>query len=311
LKKKIPQIVKKIQQTKLPEVNYSYQKALSYSQYSIYQGCPHRWALRYKDGYYDDQPSIHTLFGTAIHETLQHYLTVFYEKSGAEADRIEIGDFFQERLIGEYKKQYKSNNNNHFSSSEELREFFDDGIEIINFLKNKKGKFFSKKGWWLVGCEVPILLPLVNNLYFKGYIDLVLYNEKINKFYLYDIKTSTWGWGEKTKKDELKQFQLILYKKFFSEQYGVPEDQIEVEFFITRRKLYENTEFPISRIQEFKPPAGKIKLNKASKSFNEFIKNSYNKEGSPIEKVYHKNVSPNCKWCPFNERKDLCSKSNS
>ena len=105
--KKAPPIVKKIQQIKLPEIDYRFQKALSYSQFSTYMGCPHRWALRYKEGRYEDSPSIHTLFGTSIHETLQHYLTVFYEKSGAEADRIEIAEFFQERLIGEYKKQYK------------------------------------------------------------------------------------------------------------------------------------------------------------------------------------------------------------
>jgi hypothetical protein len=306
--KKIPSIVKKVQQTKLPEIDHRFQKSLSYSQFSIYKGCPHRWSLRYKEGHYGDQPSIHTLFGTAIHETIQHYLTVFYNKSGAEADRVEMGDFLQEHLIGEYKKQYKNNNNTHFSSSEELREFFDDGLSIINFLKEKRGRYFSKRGWWLVGCEVPILLPLENNLYFKGYIDLVLYSEKADMFYLYDIKTSTGGWNEKAKKDELKQFQLILYKKFFSEQYNIPLEKIDIEFFITRRKIWESSDYPINRIQEFKPPAGKIKLNKATKEFNEFIKDTYDKKGNPIEKEYPKKVSNNCQWCPFNERKDLCSK---
>ena len=308
MKKKTPEIVKKIQQTKLPEPDYRFNTTLSYSQYSTYMGCPHKWALRYKEGNYDDSPSIHALFGTALHETLQHYLTVFYETSGVEADRVEISDFFQERLIGEYKKQYKDNNNTHFSSPEELREFFDDGIEIINFVKKKRGQYFSKKNWWLVGCEVPIRLPLKNNLYFKGYIDLVLYNEKTETFFLYDIKTSTRGWNERTKKDELKQFQLILYKKFFSEQYGIPLDKIEIEFFITRRKIWENTDYPIHRIQEFKPPAGKIKLNKATKSFNDFIQEAFDKDGKHIEKTYNKNVSKLCQWCPFNERKDLCSK---
>jgi len=309
-KKQIPEIVKKIQKSKLFEVDHRYQKSLSYSQFSTYIGCPHKWALRYKEGNYDDSPSIHALFGTALHEALQHYLTVFYEKTGTEADKIEIADFFQNKFIGEYKKQYKSNNNTHFSTPEELREFFDDGIGIINFIKNKRGKYFTKKGWYLVGCEVPILLPLESNknLVFKGYIDLVLYNEKVDKFYLYDIKTSTWGWNDKTKKDEMKQFQLILYKKFFSEQFNIPIDKIEVEFFITRRKLYENTDFPISRIQEFIPPAGKVKLNKATKTFNTFIKDTFDSQGNHLEKTYPKNVSKLCQWCPFNERKDLCSK---
>ena len=55
---------------------------------------------------------------------------MFYDKTGAEADRIEIADFFQTKFIDEYKKQYKNNNNIHFSTSDELREFFDEGVEI-------------------------------------------------------------------------------------------------------------------------------------------------------------------------------------
>ena len=37
-------------------------------------------------------------FGTALHEVLQHYLDVMYEKSGAEADRIDIEELFEETL---------------------------------------------------------------------------------------------------------------------------------------------------------------------------------------------------------------------
>ena len=44
-----------------------------------------------------------------------------------------------------------------------------------------------------------------------------------------DIKTSTKGWDDKTKKDETKQLQLVLYKKYYSQQFGVPEDDIEIE----------------------------------------------------------------------------------
>ena len=46
-KKKIPKIVKEIQNFKLPEINYSYQKNISYSQMSMFHECPKKWALRY------------------------------------------------------------------------------------------------------------------------------------------------------------------------------------------------------------------------------------------------------------------------
>ena len=83
----------------------------------------------------------------------------------------------------------------------------------------------------LAGIELPIVMNVGNNLVYKGFIDMVLYHEPTNKFYVYDIKTSTRGWGAKAKKDENKQMQLVLYKKFFNEQYGIPLENIEVEFF--------------------------------------------------------------------------------
>ena len=76
-----------------------------------------------------------------------------------------------------------------------------------------------------------------------------------------DIKTSTRGWHDKMKKNEDKQFQLILYKKYFSELYGIPLDKINIKFFIVKRKLYgKNCDWQQTRIQEFSPPSGKIKL---------------------------------------------------
>ena len=48
--------------------------------------------LQYKDKIKRFSSSIHTVFGTAIHEVIQHYLDVMYETSGAEADRIDLED---------------------------------------------------------------------------------------------------------------------------------------------------------------------------------------------------------------------------
>ena len=47
--------------------------------------------------------------------------------------------------------------------------------------------------------------------------------------------------------------------------------QIEVEYFITRRKVYEGGDFPQKRIQEFRPAAGKIKINKSTQLLEEFL----------------------------------------
>ena len=119
-KKKIPAIVKQIKQHTLKEINYAFEKSISYSQLSMFNACPHKWSLQYKDGYYVSESSIHMTFGTALHEALQHYITTIYEVSGAEADRINIEEYFEDRFREVYLKDYKSNKNVHFSNSFEI-----------------------------------------------------------------------------------------------------------------------------------------------------------------------------------------------
>jgi hypothetical protein len=254
-KKKIPQVVKQIQKQPLRELNYAFEKAISYSQFSVFAHCPRKWSLQYRDGHYTSESSIHMTFGTAVHETLQHYITTIYNVSGAAADRINLEEYFYDKLGEIYRKDLKSNKNIHFTNPEELNEFYEDGLEIIRYIKKKRNGYFGKRGWHLIGCEIPLMVnpnPQYPNILYKGYLDLVLYHEATNKFKIFDIKTSTRGWGDKEKKDEIKQYQLILYKKFFAQQFNVPIDDIEIEFFIVKRKVWEQSEFPISRIQEFK-----------------------------------------------------------
>ena len=308
--KKIPTIVKRIRNFNPEKINYGYQNHISYSQLSMFRSCPHKWALQYKDGHKTFTPSIHTVFGTAFHETLQHYLDVMYEKSGAAADRENIEELLEDNLREEYANQYKKNNSQHFSNGEEIREFYNDGVEILKFIKKKRSVYFSKKGWHLVGCEIPVSITPNNtyrNVIFQGYLDVVLYHEPTNKFKIIDIKTSTRGWNAKVKKDEEKHFQLILYKKFFSEQFGIPEKDIDIEFLITRRKVYLDGEYPQKRIQEFKPAAGRNKLAKATRILNDFITTVFDKNGYK-EKNYHPQPSKwNCTFCPFKENQKLCS----
>ena len=315
--KKIPNIVKEIKNNPPQEINFAYQKNISYSQMSIFRGCPHRWKLQYKDKIKRFTSSIHTVFGTAIHETMQHYLDIAYEKSFAAADReIDIKEYFQEKFIGEYQVQYKKNNDSHFSDAVEMREFFEDGAAILDWFKKKRSRYFSKKGTYLVGCEVPIVIApnkMYNNVLYMGYLDVVTYNERSDTFKIIDIKTSTKGWNKFAKKDESKQYQLLLYKQYFSEQYNIPLDKIEIEFFILKRKVLDWDDEKIMsphqayRVQTFTPPSGKIKLNRAKNAINDFIKECFNSSGNIKEREYIKSPSKwNCTFCPFKEEQELC-----
>ncbi len=302
--RKVPAIVKLIRNYDPEPINHAYQKNVSYSQLSMFRQCPKKWSLQYKEGHKQYTPTIHTVFGSALHEALQYYLTVMYDKSGAAADREDIIGIFEEKLSEEYRVQYKKNGDSHFSSAVELREFFEDGVNIINYLKKNRGKYFSRKTTHLAGCEVPIIITpnkRYTNVVYQGYLDVVLYHEYSDTFTIIDIKTSTKGWSKWAKKDEDKQFQLILYKKFFSETFNIPLEKINIEFFIVKRKLWESEDFTIPRIQRFVPASGKVKMNKATKALDEFITKVFDRDG--YANVDHQptpdNPNNNCNWCAF------------
>ena len=310
-KKKLPLIVRDIKENPPTPLNFSVEKNISYSQLSMFTQCPKKWALQYRDGHKISEQSIHMTFGTALHEVLQHYLDVMYAESAAAADRINIEELFEETLRKCYANDYKRNKKQHFSTSEELREFFEDGKAILDNFKKKKSAYFSKKGWYLVGCEIPIVIApnmRLNRVKYMGYLDIVMYHEPTNTFKIIDIKTSTKGWNSYAKKDESKQFQLVLYKYFFSKQYNIPIENIDIEFFIVRRKVYLDGEYPQKRIQTFVPASGKNKVNKATRNLDEFINKAFNTDGSYKETQFQANPSKwNCTFCPYKKNTELCN----
>ncbi len=309
VKKKLTDIELKIKNHQPPEINYKYSRTVSYSQFSNWASCPHRWYLTYVKNKLPYQASIHTVFGTAFHETLQDYIKVMYEESGAAADRMDLHNLFQMKFSTVYSEEYKKAGS-HFSSPQEMGEFYEDGIAILDWIKKNRNKIFTIRKVRLLGIELPLILKLANNIYYKAYIDFALYDEELNKIYIYDIKTSTRGWSDYEKKDDAKVAQILLYKQYFSEQYQVEVDSIEVEYFIVKRKIYENAEYPIPRASSFKPASGKLKRKQAVESFQSFIKDCFDENGKPQIKSYIKNVGESsCKWCPFTDNKELCDKN--
>jgi len=291
-----------------PEINYAFQNTVSFSQYQLYSGCPHRWYLQYGKKLSQYTSTIHTIFGSAIHVVLQHYLKVMYAESGIHADELDLIQMFNEQFRLLYRTEFNKSKV-HFSSADEMREFFEDAVAILEFFKKNRRKYFSTRKMKLLGVEMPLLYPVTKNIYIKGYIDFILYDEESGKILIYDIKSSSYGWGAAAKKDETKSAQLILYREFFARQYQVEPENIEIEFFILKRKLYENTAYDIPRIQTFKPVSGKNKTKKAMEGFGEFIEECYSNEGKINDKIYQKKVSKNCLYCPFNET-EHCNKKN-
>ncbi len=291
-----------------------YQKKISFSQYSVYESCPYRWYLTYVKNNYLFSSSIHAVFGTAIHETIQEYLRVFYGESAKAADSIDLDSFFEKAFRKEYKKEVENNEGKHFSNEKEMFEFYNDGISILKEFKKRRSAYFSNRDQELLGVEIPILVEIKDDndvFLFYGFVDIAIRDKKEGLVYIDDVKTSTKGWLKSEKSDPIKTAQVLLYKKFFSKQYGIDEGYVVPRFRILKRKLWEGVEFKQSRIQMHEPANGAKKVQEAVQRLLVFIEDCFNKDGTPKEKTYVKKPSPsNCKFCPFNNRPDLCNKKN-
>ena len=279
---------------------------ISYSQLSMFSECPQRWKLNYIDKLRVFETNIHLIFGTAMHEVIQTWLEVMYNDSIKNANKLNLEQRLHDKLIEGFKKA-KEEEGKEPCTLEQLREFFQDGVNILDFVKKRRADYFSKRGYKLIGCEVPIEVDLKKNVKIIGYLDLVILDEFLNTVTIYDIKTSTQGWNKWMKKDENKTQQLLLYKQFYSKQYNHPIDKIEVEYFIVKRKLWENAMFPQKRVQKFSPASGTVSMNKVAKRLNTFLDLAFNDEGEKIsENIIPTPSKKACKWCEF-RKTEHCS----
>jgi len=279
---------------------------ISYSQLSMFSECPQRWKLNYIDKLRVFETNIHLIFGTAMHEVIQTWLEVMYNDSIKNANKLNLEQRLHDKLIEGFKKA-KEEEGKEPCTLEQLREFFQDGVNILDFVKKRRADYFSKRGYKLIGCEVPIEVDLKKNVKIIGYLDLVILDEFHNTITIYDIKTSTQGWNKWMKKDENKTQQLLLYKQFYSKQYNHPIDKIEVEYFIVKRKLWENAMFPQKRVQKFSPASGTVSMNKVAKRLDTFLDLAFNDEGNKIsENIIPTPSKKACKWCEF-KNTEYCS----
>ena len=279
---------------------------ISYSQLSMFSECPQRWKLNYVDKLSISESNIYLVFGTAMHEVLQTYLEILYNDTAKNADLLDLNEMLRDKLVEQFKIA-KEQDDKAPCSKEELQEFFEDGVAIIDFVKKRRNDYFGKRGFKLIGCEVPIGVKLKKNTKMVGYLDVVILDEIHNTIKIIDIKTSTRGWNKWQKKDENKTQQLLLYKQFYSEQYNHPIDKIDVEYFIVKRKLWEEALFPQKRVQKFVPASGKPSMNKVAKRLDLFLETAFTDEGKHnTDKIFALPSKKACKWCEF-RKTEHCS----
>ena len=278
---------------------------VSFSQYQLYSTCPRAYKLRYIDKLGESSANIYTIFGTAIHETIQHFLSVMYGVSKKQAMEIDTDKLLLDWMRKEFIKENEKLTEGSVCTQLELEEFYGDGRRILEWFKNKIDKFYTKTGFELVGIELPLNAKVKEGVHFIGFIDIVMRDLSDNSITIIDLKTSTMGWNKYAKSDKYKNAQIVLYKKYYSELFNIPLDKIKVEYQIMRRKLYEDAPFPIPRISRHVPANGKPTVNRVYGEFMDFVNEVFDDEGKFNDLPYPKNPGErkkNCKFCEFLQR---------
>ena len=189
------------------------------------------------DGMNTYEPSVHTAFGNGIHEAIQTFVHKLYTDGTRAADEVDcIGIFesvFEEDLKGKCRVKKTDEdgkvilNENGKAEYEEVEkpveltqsqkdEFLEHGHLIINYFTSLENriKYFPNKKYEIVGIELPINMPVMNNLAFIGYLDIVLKDVTTGKIKIIDLKTSTRMWNKYQQNDMLKIMQLTCIKAF-------------------------------------------------------------------------------------------------
>jgi ATP-dependent exoDNAse (exonuclease V) beta subunit len=292
-------------------------KSVSFSQYAMWLKCPQQWKLAYIDKLAPYEASINTVFGDGVHAALQEYLRLLYNVSTEAADKF---DYYAEftKVFDEGLKDLKLATEEQLKLTEEelddldlvtptrIEEFRNDGRTILDHVTSYaiRKKHFPSKQYEVLGIELPLEIPLRGGtIMYKGFLDIVLKDKTNQKILILDFKTSTRGWNKYQKMDRTKIDQLLLYKRFYHQMFKVPMNDIEVEFFVVKRKLLEDVDFPQQRIQRIAPPDGKLSMKEVEIAFLEFINSGFTLEGEyNVNGSFPKNPEKgrkNCKYCVF------------
>lgn len=206
---------------------------ISFSEYSTFLQCPHKWYLSYCLRMPSDENE-ELIFGSCVHHTIQDILSKPYFKRITSWEPL-----FKLKLKKELSKIKNVQFLKKFSDQNLSYIFVKKGVELI-----KELNFFERfRDYEIVEVEYKLddfqILSLEDiNFFFKGYIDLILKNKRTGKYLLIDWKTSNKEWDikKKMKDNEDLYAQLGLYKLFFAKKENIALSEIEVQFYNLPRK---------------------------------------------------------------------------
>lgn len=118
-----------------------------------------------------------------------------------------------------------------------------------------------EKEWEIVAFEIPLMEEIPDiDMFFKGYIDIVLKHKTENRYKIVDFKTCSFGWTEDQKSYTEKLYQVILYKKFWCEKNLIDPATVDCAYLLLKRTPSKKD----SAVEMFDITSGKVKVENAN-----------------------------------------------
>lgn len=191
---------------------------ISFSEFSLFNQCPHKHLVYKHLVLIEQKPSIHLFFGNAVHESIEMSVKEGYDKN---------------KRVKHFTDRFKTDMVNNMGQFEEFGQtefFLEQGVNILQSLNIKE----VLDGDEVISVEEPLYEPVFGKFRFKGFIDLNSKNKK--RYKIVDWKTSGEPWDvEKKKKDMVFMEQMRLYKYFWARKHGIPLDDIDCRYVVLNR----------------------------------------------------------------------------
>jgi hypothetical protein len=190
---------------------------ISFSTLNDHNKCSWYFKVKNIDKVPDFSSSVETIYGTLIHRFVQDILL----DNVSPVDAYSKFSRIWKKFTGIYKKYITIDTKFALKSSE----------LIFNNIKPKFTEWFGD--YQVVAVECRLLQPASDkwNQNFKGFIDIVI-ELADGSIKILDFKTTSSLYTFNKFKDKYKDYQLTLYKIFYSQQANVDLEKIETAYVI-------------------------------------------------------------------------------
>jgi len=275
---KLHQPPNKSKPAKSPHSEAEYQslpiKKISYSEFKNWTECPYRHKLIYIDKLPYFSGNEYTAFGTAIHKACEEKIP---------NNQVDAHEVFQQTFLEELRVLKAEGHDFNKGLVTEMRS------QAKLICDNILSSVLEHFGEFTVVSIEEELLEDINDFdshgrKFKGFIDLVIKTPD-EKYHIIDWKTCSWGWNSKKKADKIVNYQLTMYKHFFSKKHNIDPKNIETHFALLKRTAKKNN------IEIFRVTSGEKKTNNCLSSLEKSVIN--------MEKGVAIKNRLSCRYCKF------------